>query len=101
MVFLQLLALVSFLVLLPLLSFLFLTKTSTPKKQSTSHPTATIHPKSYPLIGSLPAIIANNHRLNRWTADILQISPSATFVLHRPFNKFKFSQPILPSFNTS
>lgn len=42
-------------------------------------------PPSYPLIGSLPAILANRDRPIQWTSDILLASPSSTFILQRPF----------------
>ncbi|XP_062149599.1 cytochrome P450 94A2-like [Alnus glutinosa] len=82
MLFLQLLA-TFFLLLLPLLSILFLTRASTPKKQSSPPPSATVSPpKSYPIIGSFLALLANKDRSLQWLSDILQVSPSATYVLH-------------------
>ncbi|WOH03740.1 hypothetical protein DCAR_0623140 [Daucus carota subsp. sativus] len=44
-------------------------------------------PPTYPLIGSLPSILANQDRVIQWTSDILLDSPSSTFVLHRPFGE--------------
>ncbi|WOG94541.1 hypothetical protein DCAR_0313837 [Daucus carota subsp. sativus] len=46
-----------------------------------------IIPPSYPLIGSLPAILANRNRPIQWTSDILLASPSSTFILQRPFGE--------------
>lgn len=40
-------------------------------------------PKSYPIIGSYFAIYANRERRVQWLSDMIQTSPSATFVLHR------------------
>jgi len=73
-----------FLLLLPLLSILFLTRASTPKKQSSPPPSATVSPpRSYPIIGSFLAVLANQDRRLQWLSDILQVSSSATYVLHR------------------
>jgi cytochrome P450 len=73
-----------FLLLLPLLSILFLTRASTPKKQSSPLPSATVSPpRSYPIIGSFLAVLANQDRRLQWLSDILQVSSSATYVLHR------------------
>ncbi|KAL8094311.1 cytochrome P450 94A2-like [Apium graveolens] len=44
-------------------------------------------PPSYPLIGSLAAILANRDRPIQWTSDILLASPSSTFILQRPFGE--------------
>ncbi|GAB2299831.1 hypothetical protein Dimus_033883 [Dionaea muscipula] len=41
-------------------------------------------PKSYPIIGSSLAFLKQQKGFLTWTSDILQSSPSATFVLHRP-----------------
>ncbi|XP_059451335.1 cytochrome P450 94A1-like [Corylus avellana] len=72
-----------FLLLLPLLSIFFLIKASTPKKQSSPPPTTAIGlPRSYPIIGSFLAAVANRKRQLQWISDILQVSPSATYVLH-------------------
>ncbi|XP_059433415.1 cytochrome P450 94A1-like [Corylus avellana] len=80
MLFLQLLA-SFFLLLLPLLlSILFFTRASAHKKQSS---TAVSPPRSYPIIGSFLAVVANRHRRIQWFTDILQVTPSATYVLHR------------------
>ncbi|PKI60051.1 hypothetical protein CRG98_019536 [Punica granatum] len=40
-------------------------------------------PRSYPIIGSYFAIYANRERRVQWLSDMIQSSPSATFVLHR------------------
>ncbi|KAE8037861.1 hypothetical protein FH972_010416 [Carpinus fangiana] len=72
-----------FFLLLPLLSIFFLIKASTPKKQSSLPPSTAIRlPKSYPIIGSFLAVVANRKRQLQWFSDILQVSPSATYVLH-------------------
>ena len=87
MSFLQLLV-SFFLLLLPLLlSILFLTRASTPKKQSSPPPstTTTNLPRSYPIIGSFLAVLANRNRSLQWISDIVQVPPSATYVLHRSF----------------
>jgi cytochrome P450 len=84
MLFLQLLACVLFLLLLPLLSILFLTRASALKKQSSPPPSTAISPpRSYPVIGSFLALVANRHRRIQWLTDILQVTPSATYVLRR------------------
>ncbi|XP_059441686.1 cytochrome P450 94A1-like [Corylus avellana] len=71
------------LLLLPLLSIFFLIKASTPKKQSSPPPSTAISlPRSYPIIGSFLAVVANRKRQLQWISDILQVSPSATYVLH-------------------
>jgi cytochrome P450 len=71
-----------FLLLLPVLSILFLTqKASKPKRQ----PSPISLPRSYPVIGSFFAVLANSNRRLQWLSDILQLSPSATYVLHRNF----------------
>ncbi|KAK9989228.1 hypothetical protein SO802_029467 [Lithocarpus litseifolius] len=63
------------LILIPLLSllfffFFFLNSDSNSKV-----------PKSYPLVGSFFAILANRKRLLPWLSGIMQVSPSTTFVL--------------------
>ncbi|KAE7997764.1 hypothetical protein FH972_002368 [Carpinus fangiana] len=81
MEFLRFLALF-FLLLLPVLSILFLTqKASKPKRQ----PSPISLPRSYPVIGSFFAVLANSNRRLQWLSDIVQLSPSATYVLHRNF----------------
>ncbi|VFR02076.1 unnamed protein product [Cuscuta campestris] len=47
-------------------------------------PKSTKIPRSYPLIGSLFTITANNHRRIQWIADVLATTPTLTFVLRRP-----------------
>ncbi|KAL0016347.1 hypothetical protein SO802_003416 [Lithocarpus litseifolius] len=66
------------LILIPLLSllfFLFLNSNSNSKV-----------PKSYPLVGSFFAILANRKRPLPWLSGIIQVSPSATFVLQRNYS---------------
>ncbi|XP_059432448.1 cytochrome P450 94A2-like [Corylus avellana] len=81
MLFLQLIASFFFLLLLPLLSILFLTRASASPPPSTT----TSLPRSYPIIGSFLAALANRNRSLQWISDIVQLSPSATYVLHRNF----------------
>ncbi|XP_047164900.1 cytochrome P450 94A2-like [Vigna umbellata] len=58
---------------------------SSPPSSTPPAATTTGIPKVYPIIGSVPSIIANKHRRIHWTSDILHASPSSTFVLHRGF----------------
>jgi cytochrome P450 len=83
---LQLLPLFSLLILLPLVSILFITKASARKKQSPPSSIVSL-PRSYPIIGSFLAELANRNRRLQWLSDILQISPSATYVHHHYFAK--------------
>lgn len=46
-------------------------------------------PISYPLIGSLFPILQNSHRLIQWTSDIVNDSPTKTFLLHRPLGRVR------------
>ncbi|KAI3782998.1 hypothetical protein L2E82_13059 [Cichorium intybus] len=46
-------------------------------------------PRSYPLIGSLFPILQNSHRLIQWTSDIVNNSPTKTFILHRPLGRVR------------
>ncbi|XP_038718459.1 cytochrome P450 94A2-like [Tripterygium wilfordii] len=68
-----------YLLLLLLLPLFFLLLIS--KKSKTQSPYL---PKSYPLIGSYISLMENKDRRLQWISDILQSSPSATFVLNRP-----------------
>ncbi|KAI4349425.1 hypothetical protein L6164_010015 [Bauhinia variegata] len=72
-----------FLFFLPLLLFLH---RGSNKKKNSPFSTKTL-PKSYPLIGSYLEIKANFHRSVQWLSDIVQISPAATFTLHRLFGQ--------------
>ncbi|MCL7052218.1 hypothetical protein MKW94_016731 [Papaver nudicaule] len=49
-------------------------------KSSPSSPTSVL-PKSYPLIGSSFALLANRDRHNQWAAEILTVCPTNTYVL--------------------
>ncbi|KAK6937834.1 Cytochrome P450 [Dillenia turbinata] len=69
--------------ILPLLVLFGLVKTKV-KSRSLSSPSK-LFPKSYPIIGSAPAISANQKRRVQWISDLLQISPNSTFVLNRCF----------------
>ncbi|XP_023534519.1 cytochrome P450 94A2-like [Cucurbita pepo subsp. pepo] len=74
-----------FLFLLPLLFFFFFfifTKTPT----SSSTPSIKL-PRAFPLVGSFFAVFVNRHRRLEWLSDILQVSPNATFTLHRLFGQ--------------
>ncbi|XP_061360023.1 cytochrome P450 94A1-like [Gastrolobium bilobum] len=84
---LQLLHPFFFLFILPVLIFFLFLKPSSEKK---AKETATVTlPKAYPLIGSYLAIKAkeNTNSNIQWLSDILQISPAATFTLHRPLGR--------------
>ncbi|XP_059651086.1 cytochrome P450 94A2-like [Cornus florida] len=70
--------------LLPLLLFIFIKLSSIFANPSSSKYSGKL-PRSYPLIGSSFAILANRNRRIQWTSDILRDSPTSTFVLHRPF----------------
>ncbi|KAJ7972692.1 putative Cytochrome P450 [Quillaja saponaria] len=88
MLLLLLQSLASSLFVFPLLFLFFLTKSpSTNSKNSYPSPSSNsiTLPKSYPVIGSLFSILPNKNRRVQWLSDILQISPFATFTLHRPF----------------
>ncbi|XP_065860994.1 cytochrome P450 94A2-like [Euphorbia lathyris] len=65
--------------LLSLIFFLF----NFNSRKSTS--TSTYLSKSYPLIGHYFALKANANRKNDWISENIQNSPSATFVVNRPF----------------
>ncbi|KAL9275008.1 Cytochrome P450 94A2-like protein, partial [Drosera capensis] len=59
--------------------------TSTNQKIVTSQSSSTTYlPKSYPIIGSLFEFIRNRGHILDWTSNIIQASPSSTFILHRP-----------------
>lgn len=74
MVLPPILALIIFLIV-PLIFFFIL-------KPNNNSTTASLSlPKSYPIVGTYLAASANKHRRNQWFAELLQISPSATFVL--------------------
>ena len=71
---LQFLVTIFLLILLPLLFLITETKLS-----------YNSIPKSYPLLGSFIALFANQNRRLQWLSDILQASPSVTFVLRRSY----------------
>ncbi|EEF41419.1 cytochrome P450 94A1 [Ricinus communis] len=62
-----------------LLSIFFIFKTPKSKKSVSAN-----LPKPYPIIGNYLDIKANWNRRFQWTSDLLQNSPSATYVIHRP-----------------
>ncbi|KAI5394974.1 hypothetical protein KIW84_061544 [Lathyrus oleraceus] len=69
-----------------LLWFFFLaTKTQSKSLKPPSSTTNTTIPKSYPIFGSVFSFAANFHRRVQWISDILQTTPSSTFILHRAF----------------
>ncbi|KAK6940710.1 Cytochrome P450 [Dillenia turbinata] len=70
---------------LPLLLLFGLIKTKK-KSLSLSSPNK-LFPKSYPIIGSAPAISANQKRRVQWISDLIQVSPTSTFVLNRCFGQ--------------
>lgn len=69
------------LLLLPILCFFF-----TSAKPSSASSKIQL-PKSFPLIGSYPSLFLNRNRRIQWTSDLIKVSPSATFILHRPFGQ--------------
>ena len=69
------------LILLPCLSLLFFFFFLNSNSNSNSKV-----PKSYPLVGSFFAILANRKRPLPWLSGIMQVSPSATFVLRRNYS---------------
>lgn len=66
----------------PVFFFIHITK-NTKTKESPPSTASNIIPKSYPLVGSFFAALANRHRFIPWMTPILQNTPSATFVLKR------------------
>ncbi|KAL4200012.1 hypothetical protein AMTRI_Chr03g54260 [Amborella trichopoda] len=38
-------------------------------------------PKSYPILGSALAVMANSHRFSQWVTDLIKLSPTQTIVL--------------------
>ncbi|CAL4938312.1 unnamed protein product [Urochloa decumbens] len=50
-------------------------------RQTTTYPPGL---EPYPLIGHLPQLMANRHRVLDWMADALARTPTCTFVIHRP-----------------
>ncbi|KAF7804669.1 cytochrome P450 94A1-like [Senna tora] len=74
----------------PLIFFLLrsLTTSSAPKTTNKKLlPASTALPKSYPLIGSHLDIKANFHRRIQWFSDLVLLSPTSTFTLHRPLGE--------------
>ncbi|XP_031402787.1 cytochrome P450 94A1-like [Punica granatum] len=67
-----------FLFLLPLLFLVLVFLNVSPS------PSSDKLPKIYPLKGSSFALLANLKRRIQWTSDLIQLSPTATYVLHRP-----------------
>ncbi|OVA05304.1 Cytochrome P450 [Macleaya cordata] len=66
--------------ILPFFTFLFFINTSYFTRKSSSSSISKL-PRSYPLIGSTFAILANRHRHNQWTAEVLRNCPTGTYVL--------------------
>ncbi|KAF9611055.1 hypothetical protein IFM89_026935 [Coptis chinensis] len=72
--------------ILPLYFFIFIkNKRICPKSSSGS---VSKLPRSYPLIGSSLAIIANKGQYSQWFAKILSQCPTRTFVFHRALVDF-------------
>ncbi|XP_030951486.1 cytochrome P450 94A1-like [Quercus lobata] len=71
------------LILIPLLSLLFFFFFLNSNSNSNSNSKV---PKSYPLVGSFFAFLANRKRLLPWLSGIMQVSPSSTFVLRRNYS---------------
>ncbi|RZC63966.1 hypothetical protein C5167_025724 [Papaver somniferum] len=65
-------------IILPCLTFLIFFYNS---KKSTSPSPTDIFPKSYPIIGSVFALLANRDRHNQWAAEVLNVCPTNTYVL--------------------
>ncbi|KAI3863707.1 hypothetical protein MKW98_031299 [Papaver atlanticum] len=63
-------------IFLPFFIFIFFCNTNKPLSSSTS-----ILPKSYPLIGSSFALLANIERHNQWAAEVLNVCPTNTYVI--------------------
>ncbi|KAF3436192.1 hypothetical protein FNV43_RR23284 [Rhamnella rubrinervis] len=68
----------SFLFIFPLLFFFILVKKKNPIPRK---PSLRPSPKAYPIVGHFFAIYTNWHRRNQLSAEVLQNTPSATFVL--------------------
>ncbi|GMH31577.1 hypothetical protein Nepgr_033421 [Nepenthes gracilis] len=74
-----------FLLVLPLLLIvLFSNKIFYHKKPSPSQSSSSHLPKSYPIIGSFFALHKHQDQLLIWVSDVLQASPTSTFILHKP-----------------
>ncbi|KAF9607992.1 hypothetical protein IFM89_004389 [Coptis chinensis] len=71
--------------ILPLYFFIFIKNKRICPKSSTG--CVSKLPRSYPLIGSSLAIIANKGRYSQWFAEILSQCPTRTFVFHRALGK--------------
>ncbi|KAJ7977281.1 putative Cytochrome P450 [Quillaja saponaria] len=65
--------------------FVARTPSTNSKKPRHSSTSTTVLPKAYPVVGSIFSILPNKNRRIQWLSDILQISPSSTFTLHRLF----------------
>ncbi|CAK9143800.1 unnamed protein product [Ilex paraguariensis] len=72
--------------LLPLLLLLFFVNSKSLFTSFFSSNSTTL-PKSYPVIGSYFAILANKDRGIQWITDVVTSTPTSTFVLHGPFGK--------------
>ncbi|KAI3986357.1 hypothetical protein MKX01_002202 [Papaver californicum] len=67
-------------IFLPCCTFFFFFFSYDTKKSASSSPTS-IFPKSYPIIGSAFALLANRDRHNQWAAEVLNVCPTNTYVL--------------------
>lgn len=68
----------AFLLLLPLLLIFLTFLAGSPSGSSGKFP------RSYPIIGSYFALASNSKRIIQWTSDLIQLSPTASYVLRRP-----------------
>nr|XP_043621934.1 cytochrome P450 94A1-like [Erigeron canadensis] len=78
-----------FLLLLPLTFFFFKSIISIIISLIKQPSTNKYAPRSYPLIGSVFAILRNKHRFIQWTSDVVNNSPTKTMMLHRPLGSVR------------
>ncbi|KAK4788042.1 hypothetical protein SAY86_019361 [Trapa natans] len=71
--------------LLPTLLFIALAIRLISSPSSSPSSSSLKFPRSFPIIGSYFALAANEKRIIQWSSDLIQLSPTASFVLHRPF----------------
>ncbi|ESW34506.1 hypothetical protein PHAVU_001G158100 [Phaseolus vulgaris] len=73
-----------FLFLFLILPILFFFSSTFKNKQPLPTTNVLTIPKSYPLVGSYFALKRMGNRRIQWLSDIVQSSPAATFIFHRP-----------------